>query len=210
MGLAAKEKPRGSYGVLLRLYPQSFQRHYAVAMQQTFDDMLSGEKTKLGRLRVWARTLGNLPLSAAKEHVTNGKDILMTRNMKLMASAIVVVVLAVGLGSFWAGNLHARSTMAVEQVSVAQLANAMQQDSFYSTYGSTAVLFSGKVSTTINKNGASLVTFATGRPYNVVCQFAQTTSFAVGQTVSVAAPAGSAERQPHGVLLHSCIKNPRQ
>jgi hypothetical protein len=207
MGSSVKPKSITIYGSLLRLYPQSFQRHYGATMVQTFDDLLDGEQSRSGRLRVWARTLVDLPISAAKEHLTNGKDLTMNRNTKLILAGTTVVIILVGLGSFWAGNLFSRQSVGIEQVTVAQLADAMQQDYFYSSYGDAAMLFSGKVASVEARNGASLVTFTTNRPYGVTCQFPKVVTTKVGQTISVAAPGGSAERQAHGVLLHNCIEN---
>lgn len=175
-------------------------------MEQTFDDLLEGEPTSRGRLMIWARALLDLPSSAAKEHVTNGKGIIMNRATKLILLGSIIAVIVIGLGSFWAGSLHAKGAMGVERVSVVQLADAMQQDHFYSDYGDSAVLFTAKVSKVDAKDDTSLVTFATGRPYDVVCQFTNI-SVHTGQAVSVVAPAGSADRQPHGVLLHNCLQN---
>ena len=176
-------------------------------MQQTFTDMLEAEDTRFGRLTVWVRALLDLPLSATKEHLTNGEDFNMNRNTKLVFAGALIVVIVVGIASFWEGNLHARSNIGIEHVSIAQLADAMQQDTFYSSYGNAAVLFSSKVASVKTKDSASLVIFNTSRPYNVVCQFPKAVTFTSGQTISVAAPTGSAERQAHGVLLHNCLEN---
>jgi hypothetical protein len=201
----AKTKPVSLYGSLLRLYPQKFQAQYGIAMQQTFDDMLDDESTTIGRLEIWIRTLINLPFSAAKEHINNGGGLTMTRNTKL--GCLVAAIFVAGGGSWWFGNLHARQTVGIERVTVAQLADAMQQDDFYSSYGDAAVLFSAKASSITAHNNAALVTFETGRPYSVTCQFASNVSVKSGQTLSIAAPAGSAERQTKGVLLHNCLLN---
>ncbi|MFI5271215.1 MAG: hypothetical protein ACHQT9_04180 [Candidatus Saccharimonadales bacterium] len=176
-------------------------------MQQTFADMLEAEKTRFGRLLIWSRTLTDLPLSAAKEHITNGKEILMNRNTKLIIAGALIAIVIVGLASFWKGILQARNNIGIERVTTSQLADAMQRDDFYSTYGNDAVLFSGKVASVKTQNNASLVTFDTGRPYNVVCQFPKAVSFTNGRIISVAAPTGSAERLAHGVLLHNCLQN---
>lgn len=207
MGSMVKSRSSNAYGSLLRLYPLSFRQHYAVTMQQTFDDMLNGETNKLGRMRVWATTMVDLPLSAGKEHITNGKELSMNRNTKIIIGIVALILLLANAGSFWFGNLHARNSIGVEKVTVSQLADAMQQDDFYSTYGNTAVLFSGKVESVTTQGNAALATFNTGRPYSLTCQFASAISLKQGDVVSIAAPAGSAERQPHGVFLHNCLRN---
>jgi hypothetical protein len=207
MGFIVKPSPVGIYGTLLHVYPQSFRKHYGTTMVQTFDDMLENERSSIGRLRIWTITLIDMPFSAAKEHITNGGGISMNRNFKLLLGAALVAILIVGAGSWWFGNLHARRNVGIERVTPAQLADAMQQDGFYSTYGDAAVLFSGKVSSVTERNNAALVTFTTGRPYGLTCQFASNVSVKSGQTLSIAAPAGSAERQTKGVLLHNCLIN---
>jgi hypothetical protein len=207
MGFFVKPKSTEIYGALLHMYPQSFRGHYGPTMKQTFDDMLEGERTKAGQLRLWARTLLDLPLSAGKEHLTNGKDSTMNRNFKLLLIAAVAGVLIVGAGSFWFGKLHAWRSVGIERVGVAQLADAMQQDNFYSSYGSSVVLFNAKVTVVKHGQTATLVTFETNRPYSVTCQFPNNVPVSSGKTISVAAPAGSAERQKSGVLLHNCLIN---
>lgn len=207
MGSAPNSRPVKIYGTLLRLYPQSFQKQYGPTMEVTFSDMLEGERTGLGRIMVWTRAMFDLPVSATREHITNGKDIHMNRNTKIILLGACIAILIVGLGSFWEGNLHARQSVGIERVTAGQLADAMQQDSFYSDFGNAAVLFSANAESVKTHGNASLVTFTTGRPFNVVCQFPKAVSFKSGQKVSVAAPAGSAERETHGVLLHNCLEN---
>jgi hypothetical protein len=171
------------YGTLLRAYPLSFRQHYGTSMQQTFNDMLHAEPSRAARLVIWARALLDLPLSASKEHITNGKDIIMNRTTKYIIAAALGAILIVGAGSFLFGSLHAKQTKGVERVTISQLNTVTRSDN------------------------ATLVTFATGRPYSLTCQFASTLAVRSGQTIAVAAPAGSAERQPHGVLLHNCLQN---
>lgn len=207
MGSTARSRSSGLYGSLVKIFPRSFQKHYSATMVQTFNDLLQAESSQFGRLKVWFRALIDLPVSAAKEHITNGKDIGMSRNMKIVFGAVVVLLLLANGASWWFGNLHARGNEGIEKVTVAQLADAMQQDSFYYTYGDTAVLFQAKVASITTKDNAALVTFTTNRPYSLTCQFPQRVTAKAGQSLSVAAPAGSAERQPHGVLLHNCVQN---
>lgn len=176
-------------------------------MVQTFDDMLDCESTRLGRFRVWTRTLLDLPYSAVKEHITNGKEFKMTRNFKLLITASISAILIVGLSSFWFGVLHARRNVAIQQVSVAQLGDAMQQDDFYSTYGDGALIFKAKASAIKQDSQVTLVTFATNRPFSATCQFPTNIRIKAGQMISVAAPGGSAVRESTGVLFHNCVEN---
>jgi len=207
MGHTARPKPSGVYSTLVRIYPQSFRDHYGTTMVQTFDDMLDSESTKLGRLKIWTRTLTDLPFSAGKEYVTNGRETNMNKTIKLLLGGAFLVILILGAGSYWAGNLHARQNIGIEHVTASQLGDAMQQDNFFSSYGSAALLFKGTVSNVKNGNNVSLVTFATNHPFNVICQFPSNLSVKTGQTISVIAPGGTAERQKSGVLLHNCSLN---
>jgi len=207
MGFTVKPKSSEIYGSLIHMYPQSFRNHYSTTMIQTFDDMLENERTWTGRLQVWARTLLNLPFSAAKEHATNGKEIIMNHNMKILLIGAIVAIVGVGIGSYWFGNLHAMQGAGIERVTIAQLADAMRQDEFYSDYGNAAVLFTGEISAVKSGNNATLVTFVTNRPFSVTCQFPKNIAVKTGQTISVAAPGGSADRQKQGVLLHNCLVN---
>jgi hypothetical protein len=201
---------RGSaqlYGKLLILFPARYRKRYEKPMVQTFEDMLASEQSSLGRAIIWLRVLVDLPISAAKECISNGKGIAMTRNIKLVFGGVVLLLLLANGASWWFGNEHSRRTAGVEKVSVAEMADAMQADHFYSSYGNTGLLFKGVVSNVQQKSNVALVTFATSRPYSVSCQFVQAGSIRKGDTLSVAAPGGSAERLPHGVLLHNCLKN---
>jgi hypothetical protein len=127
--------------------------------------------------------------------------------MKLVFAGIIALLIIANCLSFWLGNMHARQATGIEKVTPAQLADAMQADDFYSSYGNAGLLFDGTAKSIQRKGNAALVTFATNRPYSVTCQFPQAPSLKAGDTISVAAPGGSAERQPHGVLLHDCVSD---
>lgn len=209
MDIAVKHRNVGMYKKLLLIYPKQYRHQYAQPMVQTFDDMLEGEKSQLGRIAIWARTLLDLPMSAAKEHLTNGKELEMkvTRNMKILLGGIILLLILANGFSWWEGNLHSRQTSGIEKVSLADMSDAMQNDHFYNTYGNTALLFDGKVQSVQQKGKVALVTFDTTSAYSVTCQFPYTEKINKGDNISVAAPGGTAERQPHGVLLHDCIMN---
>ena len=207
MGSTPNRRQPNVYGSLLRLYPTAFQKHYSVTMQQTFDDMLEGEQSKLGRGLIWARTLVDLPVSVTKEHLTDGKDLIMNRASKFILAGAIIAIIIIGLAAFWKGIIYSRNTIGIARVTTAQLADAMQHDDFYSTYGNAVVLFSGKISAIKLQGNTTQIILSTGRPYSVACQFPNTVSFKPHEMVSLIAPAGSAERQPHGVLLHNCQMN---
>lgn len=206
MGFIAKRGPTEIYGKLLVLYPARYRQKYEKPMVQTFDDMLKDEPRAFKKSLIWARTLLDLPISAAKEHLTDGKELVMNRKMKFIFGGVIVLLLLANGASWWYGNLHSRQTSGIEKVSVAQLADAMESDSFYSSYGNAGLLFTGNVSD-VQKNGdTALVTFSSNGSYAVTCQFVHGSQIKNGDMLSVAAPGGSAERLKNGVLLHNCLE----
>lgn len=207
MGRTPNLNSTAVYAKLVGLYPAPYRKRYGQPMVQTFDDMLEAEPSQAGKLIIWARALIDLPGSILKEHITNGRGIEMSRNVKIALAAIAIVLIVANGVSFWFGILHARQAIGIERVTPTQLADAMQQDDFYSSYGNAALLFSGKVRSVQQKNGVAIATFQTDHAYALECQFPNGRQVKVGDMVSVAAPGGTAERLPHGVLLHNCTKD---
>ncbi|HXH26579.1 MAG TPA: hypothetical protein VNG90_01660 [Candidatus Acidoferrum sp.] len=205
MRRAFNTRPSEFYAKLVGIYPASYRQKYGQPMVQTFDDMLEAEPSSLGKFLIWTRTLWDLPSSALKEHLTNGKGMNMSRNMKLFLAGIAIALLLANGASYWFGVLQARQGIGIERVTPTQLADAMEHDAFYSQYANSAFLFTGQV-TAVQQSGVTTATFKTDHSYSVQCQFSNT-ELAVGDTISVAAAGGNAVRLPHGVLLHNCLKN---
>jgi hypothetical protein len=207
MASPAKTRSHDLYTRLLLLYPAHYRRQYGEPMVQTFDDMLADEPTRLGRASLWLRALWDIPQSAVNIYITDGKEIHMSRNTKIILTVVAAFLLLANGASFWFGTLHARQTSGVQQVTPTQLADAMQNDHFYSSYGGAALLFSGTVANVQQQNGDSLVRFSAGHTFAVTCQFAGAPKIHAGQKLAVAAPGGSAERLAKGVLLHGCVQD---
>lgn len=204
MGSYAKPRSAVWYSRLLVLYPASYRRQYARPMVQAFDDLLGGEPSRAGRCLIWARATWDIPTSALKEHITNG-EFTMSRNFKILMASIVLLLLVANGASYWFGSIHAWRAESVQRTTPSQMADAMQHDHFYSSYGKSAVLFSGKVTSARPSGDDSLVAFETDRPYSVTCQFSGKISAKAGDTIAVTTAAGSADRQKAGVLLHDCV-----
>ena len=196
----------GIYRWLIRLYPVSFREYYGVTMVQTLVDMLEAEPTKIGRANIWANALFDVVKCATKEQLTHG-SVIMNGFTKLVIGFAVVAILIAGIASFWVGSLRARQSVGIVRTDVSTLADAIQQDHFYSSYGNTALLFTAKVSAVSSTSDRKLVTFTTDRAYSVTCQMSSGENVEVGQTIAIAAPGGSAERLAAGVRLHDCLKN---
>lgn len=207
MGRPLNLNSSGVYAKLVNMYPASYRQRYGQPMVQTFDDMLEAEPSRIGKLVIWSRALWELPGSLLKEYVTDGKGIIMSRNTKLLLTGIAAVLLLANGASYWFGILHARAAVGIEHVTPTQLADAMQQDDFYSTYANTAVLFSGHVTAIQKKDNVTIATFKTDHAFALECQFPASPQIISGESIAVAAPAGSADRLQHGVMLHNCVKN---
>lgn len=194
------------YAKLIDLYPESYSQRYRQPMIQTFDDMLEAEQSKTGKLLIWARALWDLPSSALKEHLTNREGYIMSRSLKILLVGIAVVLLLANGVSYWFGILHARQAVGIERVTTTQLADAMKNDGFYSHYGNAALLFTGQVISIKQQNAVTVATFKSDSTYSLECQFSNI-KLSIGETIPVAAPGGSADRLPQGVLLHNCLRN---
>lgn len=130
---------------------------------------------------------------------------LFTNKLFICLAAIVMVVLAI-LVAAYCGDRYALQRLSFRQVTTTQMASAMRNDSFWSTYRENTVIFAGTVTSVKPQDGSLLLSFKTSDPYSVSCELATTdTSFKVGSTYKFAAEAYPAERQPHGVLLHNCV-----
>jgi hypothetical protein len=204
--MASRSKSPGLYGNLLRLYPVKFRQQYGEPMAQTFEDMLEAQQTPGGRAKVWLRTLFNLPFSAFGQHMNLKGGFAMSKKMYLALGCVLIALVVVTIGSFWFGHVKTEQGTVVARVSTTELGNAMQQDDFYSQYGSTALLFSGKVASSTARKGLTIVTFESRSAYDVQCRFSTSPHVKTGDTISVVAPGGQAVRQPHGVLLLGCEK----
>jgi hypothetical protein len=130
----------------------------------------------------------------------------MKQENVLKAFVLVVLVIVIYAGSFFLGDKHALQSMTIKRVAPTQLANAMKGDYFYSKYGENTLLISGTVDSAVRSGNGLTVTFKTSSSYHAVCHFdTYVAAIRSGQTITVLTEAAVADRQPAGVLLHSCI-----
>jgi hypothetical protein len=95
----------------------------------------------------------------------------------------------------------------VVQVTADQVAQAMDEDRFYATYGQTTLLIQGAVAAVDQQPDHFIVTLATSGPTQVLCDLGTTTpAIKVGETVTVrsANPEQDVARQDAAVLIHNC------
>lgn len=91
------------------------------------------------------------------------------------------------------------------QVTADQIAQAMQEDEFFSDYRGDMLLVTGKVNAVNQKDRDTRLELETSLPTKVVCELGtQTITAKPGDSVTVQAQAAEAERAPSAVLLKNC------
>jgi hypothetical protein len=129
----------------------------------------------------------------------------MSRSRVLRNAALVVVVVLLGGGSFFWGDKHALETQVITRATPDQLANAMQQDAFYSDYRGSTLLIDATVTSVTDRAGATIVKLVTSSSFTVLCNLGQAPAIThAGDAVTVVAEGAAAQRQSAGVLLQGC------
>jgi len=117
----------------------------------------------------------------------------------------VAVLVVLGAGIFFLGDRHGLQTMSIQRATPDLLANAMEGDHFYSDYGKNTLIVQGVVASVNTQNGDTVIGFKTSSTYQALCDLGTATSNAkIGDTVTVLAEGGTAERQSSAVLLTGC------
>ena len=124
-------------------------------------------------------------------------------NPMMLGAFYVVLFVAFGLFLFYMGDQFALAHLNIRQTTPNQMANAMQQDDFYSTFRENTLVFHGEVTGASVSGTNTLVTIKTSTAYGVTCELSQNQA-KPGQAYTFAAEAYTADRQPMGVLLHHC------
>ena len=129
----------------------------------------------------------------------------MSRSRLLRDAALVVAVILLGGGSFLLGDKHALDTQVITRATPDQLANAMQQEAFYSDYRGRTLLVNATIVSVTDRAGAKIVRLATTSSLTVLCNLDQAPAIThAGDAVTVVAEGAAAQRQPTGVLLQGC------
>lgn len=95
----------------------------------------------------------------------------------------------------------------VAQVTADQVAQAMDDDAFYATYGQTSLLIQGTVAAVDQQTNHFIVTLATGVRTKVQCDLGnKAPAVKVGDTITIrsANPEQDVARQDAAVLIHNC------
>lgn len=133
---------------------------------------------------------------------------LFIRNSRIIKLAILVFVFTFLIGasilSTWRLTL---SKLTIKSVTPNQIANAMKNDSFYSTYDENTLMVRGQIST-ISKQGKDLVIgLKSNSSFKLLCDLGNVSlNLQIGNKVTVFAEGATAERQPNAVLLKNSVE----
>jgi hypothetical protein len=127
---------------------------------------------------------------------------------KLIKSAIVILLLIIVAGGcyYW-GWRSALNGLTIKTATPTQIAQAMKNDNFYSTYNENTLRVHGVVSSISQKGRDVVVGLSANSSFQALCNLgAVTTNLQKGNTVTVLAEAATAERQTQAVMLINCTE----
>ena len=120
---------------------------------------------------------------------------------QLYIPAAVLIALFLCAVCYFLGMQHTEENLTFKNITANQAARAMQEDHFYADYKENTLFITGTVASV---DGAD-VTFDTGASFGAVCRLnSPNSNIEANQTVRLITEGGTAERQPHGVLLKNC------
>ena len=129
----------------------------------------------------------------------------MRRPRVIRNAALVVVVALLGGGSFFWGDKHALETQIITRATPDQLANSMQQDTFYSNYRGSTLLIDATIASVTDRAGATIIKLVTTSSLTVLCNLGQAPALThAGDAVTLVAEGAAAQRQSAGVFLQGC------
>ncbi|MGH7156668.1 MAG: hypothetical protein ACREGG_00925 [Candidatus Saccharimonadales bacterium] len=130
----------------------------------------------------------------------------LLKNRPLVIALSVLILIFCGLLIAWQSALYTLNHMSFKDVTATQMASAMRQDEFWSSYRFNTLVFDGKVQSIGTNNNKTTLGLETSDSYGASCELTNpSTKFKVGQTYKFEAETYQAQRMPRGVLLHNCI-----
>jgi hypothetical protein len=127
---------------------------------------------------------------------------------KFIKSAIVILLLLIVAGGcyYW-GWRSALNGLTIKMATPTQIAQAMKNDNFYSTYNENTLRVPGVVTSVSQRGRDAVIGLGTDSSFKTLCNLGHvTTNLHNGETVTVLAEAATAERQTQAVMLINCIE----
>lgn len=129
----------------------------------------------------------------------------LTNKIFIVCAGFVVLTLGATL-LFFLGDMYGLKHLTIRQVTTTQMASAMREDRFWSTYRENTLLFNGTITSMDRHFPNTKVELKTSDKYSVSCMLEnERKSLKVGDTLKFESETYQAARQPSGVLLHKCI-----
>lgn len=130
----------------------------------------------------------------------------MTIARIIKAAVVIVILFIVAIGCFFLGWRETLNNLTIKSVTPTQIANAMKNDDFYSSYDENTLLIHGVVSSVNKQGGSDVISLSATSSYKALCDLENSvTTPKEGSTVTVLAEGATAERQTNGVLLKDCV-----
>ena len=132
----------------------------------------------------------------------------MTRGRWWVGIAIALGCVAVAVAASWSlGRQRALGSLAFVDVSAADVAQAMQDDHFFSDYGGKVLVVHGPAASVHSDGSGYTVSLGTGTAFGLTCTVTSPPGVrppAVGSVITIVAPGGTAQREPSSVDLPDC------
>jgi len=126
----------------------------------------------------------------------------LTRRRSVIAVLVTLAMVILASATFFLGLKHGVEHMSITQATPDQLANAMKDDHFYSSYKENTLIISGSIDSVQSDH---LITFKTSADFKTKCDFGKAVAnLHHGDSMTVLSEGGSAKRKPNAVLLTSC------
>jgi hypothetical protein len=138
---------------------------------------------------------------------TGGVHSAVVRRRIAVGVGLALVVVATAALAFLLGGMQALDGLSIKRVTATQIANAMQEDRFYTDYRESTLLVDGVVSSVSMRGSDVIAEFKTDSSFQALYDLGprSTSSLHAGDRMTVIAEAASAERQPSAVLLNGCV-----
>ncbi len=120
--------------------------------------------------------------------------------------AVVIFIAACSAATYLLGLSTGRASRAIKLVTASDAGVAMASDDFYSLYGDSTLLVTGRVASVRSTADGTIVNFATTSRFGASCELRATGyTFSPGARVTLVTQADAARRDPSSVFLSDCV-----